>query len=337
MNSLSAYNIPWELIVGSFQDSLSVEEKEQLQHWLAGSPFNQEKYDRLKHVWNNNLDNYPLYQAVDETAAWNALQGRLGNIDLIKEKPKVVNMVSKKLLQIRRRISIAAVFVVTLGLLVWYTASHSNNRVYETAYDEQKNIKLPDGSTVILKSQTRIETDKEYNKTNRTLILTKGEAFFEVKHQELPFIVEMGTSSVKDIGTSFTIQRGADSVRVTVASGKVAFIKNATKETQELSAGMTLASHIPDGRFGKISSVDSSAVNSPNLLYFNNTVLTEVIKTLQKVYNKRIEFSDTGIAQKRFTAHLDGLGFEKGLEIICTSLNLEYNKKDSVYWLKVKK
>src|SRR5258708_1195033 len=106
---------------------------------------------------------------------------------------------------------------------------------------------------MVLKPQTRIQLVRRYNKASRTVILTSGEAFFEISHhEELPFIVDMETASIKDIGTSFTVQKTEDSIKVMVFSGKVAFSKKEAREAMEISAGSSLCFYIREERFGEI-------------------------------------------------------------------------------------
>ena len=59
---------------------------------------------------------------------------------------------------------------------------------------------VPDGSTVVLNKGAKLEYGNNFNK-NRTLELT-GEAYFNVaKNESNPFVINVGTSKVKVLGT----------------------------------------------------------------------------------------------------------------------------------------
>ena len=127
-----------------------------------------------------------------------------------------------------------------MALFFWYRTKHSGN-IYQTGENEQQTVSLPDGSSILLYPDTRIEIPKDYNQSGRVVAFKSGEAFFEVKHDDrIPFIVDMGTTNVKDIGTSFLILKRKDSIKVSVTSGEVAFTNNLNNETRQLSAGMNL-------------------------------------------------------------------------------------------------
>lgn len=177
---------------------------------------------------------------------------------------------------------------------------------------------------------------QNYNKQSRTVNLVKGEGFFTIIHQpETPFIVNMDESSVKDIGTSFTIQRASGKVKVVVSSGKVAFIRNETNESKELSAGMALSYDVVAKRFGEMESVNSPQFDQ-NLLLFDHTPLTDVVDIVQKKYNRKIELADPVIGQKKLKADLHGQTFDRALQVICSSLNLDHTEKNGIIILREK-
>jgi transmembrane sensor len=146
-------------------------------------------------------------------------------------------------------------------------------------------------------------------------------------------MVDMDAVSVKDLGTSFTVQKTKDSIKVTVSGGKVAFINKATGEAREISAGSSLVFYILDHRFGDLKAT-RPAKRSAGSLRFDNAPLSDVIAALQKASGKRIILNDAENAEKKLTVHLDNESFDDCLKIICASLNLEYSEKDGAYILK---
>jgi transmembrane sensor len=331
MDHLSNDNIPWDLVTAGLQRDLTLNENERFQLWLSENPENREKYDQLLQTWNRDLADYAIYNTINEQAAWDDLKSRL-------EKKVQAIVVSGEFANrrpgiMRRWIAVAAILLIVSVGLFRYVNNHINRLVYETGHNEQQKISLRDGSSIIMHPETKIQVANQYNNGNRTIILVSGEAFFEVKHQEqVPFIVNLGDYSVKDIGTSFTIRKTKDSIRVIVNTGRVVFIRNSSQEARELAAGMVLScvarATNPD------ISIDSTAFNQS--LRFENTPLLEVVNLLQLAYGKRIVLGDAGLGQKRLTANLGGESFEHAIEIICGSLSLEYAEKNDVYLLRDK-
>ncbi len=336
MNALPEYEIPWDVIAASLQHQLSAEEAVQLQQWLSASEGNQKKYDQLEQLWDKQLGDFPAYQAADAKNAWEALQQKLAaDLSVGKETPVIAGRFTW-LSGMRRWAAVAAIFIVIAAGTIWYISQDSKTLLYETAANEQRNITLPDGSTIVLKQLSQVIVAQHYNKQSRTVSLVKGEGFFTVIHQPgAPFIVNMDESSVKDIGTSFTIQRTPDKVKVVVSSGKVAFIRNETNESKELSAGMALSFDVAAKSFGEVESA-SPLPSDNNLLYFDHTPLTDVVSIVQKKYNRKMELADPAIGQKKLKADLHGQTFDRVLQVICTSLNLDYTEKNGIIILREK-
>ncbi len=323
--------MPWDLISAALQNNLSHEQNLLFEQWLSATPANQKEFNKLKTIWDKGLDEYPYYQGANVTSGWSDLHEMITEGAIKMEETVIVRPVFKKQI-LMRWVSIAAIFIVILGgIIFWYVAG-ANKILYETAENEEKNIILPDGTTVLLKPQTQIQVDKHYNINNRNVLLNKGEAFFNVQHLKLPFIVNIKKFSVRDIGTGFTLKDTKDSIELIVVSGKVAFTSNRTNETREVSVGMSLSSNITNGNFGEITLLNKE----PNRMHFNNTSLIEVIDVLEKTYHKKIELQNTILDNKRLTAQLDGLTFETALKIICKSLNLTYTENHGEYLLQQK-
>lgn len=321
--------IPWQLIVASFQGRLEAEEKAQLDEWLSLSPANQEKYAQWQQLWRQGLTNYEWYRQANAPAALHSLRERIG-----REEAKIIRPFFGK--RRMRWMAAAAVILLALGAGWWYFTTPAAT-LYETAEKEQKTITLPDGSSVSLQPQTAIRVAGNYNKSERTITLSRGEAFFEVKHQaQLPFIVNLGITSVKDIGTSFTIQKKEDSIKVTVRTGKVAFVKNSTGEQHELSGGMALSFHNREESFGEIAlagpAIDAGGQDST----FRDIPLGDIIANMENKYGKKILLTDSSIGKKKLTIRLAGQSFDDALRTICISLNLTYSEKAGIYVLKNK-
>ncbi|GAC1598749.1 MAG: FecR family protein [Chitinophagaceae bacterium] len=291
MDDLSKYDIPWELITASLLQDLSAEEASQLQQWLSADTANQEKYNRLAQIWHGDLADFSVYQSADETTGWEALQKKSAALSLpaIQSPVVVTGQFTGRMAGMRKWVAVAAVFILTIGVVYWYSGAGNKELVYQTAANEQKNITLPDGSTILLKPLSQVTVAGTYNKQTRKVTLVNGEAFFSVIHQpQLPFIVNAGPSTIRDIGTSFTIRKTGTTIKVAVVTGKVAFTGNKTNESRELSEGMAISYDIPAGRFDEAPVLGIPASDSTTLLHFDSTPLSEVINIVQKVYRRKM-------------------------------------------------
>ncbi|HLO60150.1 MAG TPA: FecR domain-containing protein [Bacteroidales bacterium] len=334
MDKQSKYDIPWELIADFLTGNFSDEQNDQLQQWIAMNNENRATFDRIRELWRNGTGEYLLYKKADENEAWKDLQNKISG-DKNTGETKVIRVDFTPKRKILR--NVLAIASVCIGLLVvlWYFKSHDTADVYITGTDANKKISLADGTVISLHPLTRIEVRHTFNKTDRSVIMKSGEADFDVVHRaDMPFIVQIGEAEIRDIGTRFNIRRETGMIHVAVTDGKVAFVTNRTHEARELEAGSSVSFNEQSNRFGEINSIESSEAFR-NWLDFENTPLTEVVQSIQKVYAKHIEIGDH-IGNRKLTAKLYGMPFDTAIEVICSSLDLEYAVQDSVYVLKAR-
>jgi transmembrane sensor len=94
----------------------------------------------------------------------------------------------------------------------------------ETRLSELRTIQLADGSRVDVGPNTLLQVD--FSDDLRRVDLRRGEALFEVsKDPARPFIVDAGGLLARAVGTRFAVDRREDSIRVTVAEGRVAVVQ----------------------------------------------------------------------------------------------------------------
>jgi transmembrane sensor len=318
-------NLPWELIGSALQGKLAPEEELRFQQWLDQHPDNLAQYEKLQQMWKEGLGDYVYYREADESKAWEVVRQRIGGDRIVQAIPAVPSMAG-------RRWMAAASLVLVVVSGIWYFSRQHTPMLYATA-GEVKKMSLPDGSLLVIEPQTRIRVGSDYNKSDRTVILDSGKAEFAVAHKAgLSFIVDVDVASIKDIGTTFTVQKTKDSIQVTVSVGKIAFIQKATGESREVAAGNSLLFYLRENRFGEIQPTGRGAGS----LRFRDAPLSGVITALQQVYGKKINLADSTIGQKRLTADLNGVTFADAVKIVCTSLNLEYIEESGDILLKSK-
>ena len=127
-------------------------------------------------------------------------------------------------------VAMAACAVLSLGLLFTWnvrpiqhpsapdgiTALH-----FETRHGEQLSRRLADNSVLHLNTDSAVTI--RYGKTERLVMLTAGQADFEVAHEpDRAFRVIAGSAEVVDLGTKFDVRLEHDSTVVTVVEGRVA-------------------------------------------------------------------------------------------------------------------
>lgn len=153
-------------------------------------------------------------------------------------------------------------------------------RIYQTDIGSRATERLPDGTTVELNTNTRMEV--RYTASDRVIALDRGEATFKVAHDpSRPFYVFAGGRVVQALGTVFNVQLGPNNeVEVAVTEGRVQLLRRDTpiavpasvQETESRAAEVLPESVIraaePESviRAGEMLVVDDSASTIKELL-----------------------------------------------------------------------
>jgi len=205
-------------------------------------------------------------------------------------------------------------------------------------------VLLADGSSVVLQPNSRISYPTSFTAhRNREVYLT-GEAFFEVaKNPHRPFLVYADKLITKVLGTSFTVRAVAkEAVEVLVKTGRVSvFTRDDTqrtdKETSLQLKGLVLAPNQQvhfDRTEGHLmrTLVDSPArldmVIQRPVFDFNNTPVSAVFSALTNAYGIEIIYDADVMKNCYLTASLDDEPLFEKLNMICRTLDAQYEQMD---------
>lgn len=180
------------------------------------------------------------------------------------------------------------------------TAGPASLRIDVPVGGEYK-LRLSDGTTVWLNSETSLIYPKEFTGGERQVMLS-GEAYFDVERDEqLPFIVTVGDTRIKVLGTRFNVAAYQDkrTVTATLLSGavEVATPHSSVQLTPGLQAVVTKnVSEIT------VSSVDTSIYSSwvEGVFKFDKMALNDIAARLSRWYDVEFVF-EGGTGMERFT------------------------------------
>ena len=143
---------------------------------------------------------------------------------------------------------------------------------------EVRTFRLADGSRMMLDAQSAVSialTDDQ-----REVRLLRGRAWFDVAHEPRPFVVEVGSMRVRDIGTAFETGLRGDGGDVSVTQGLVELtIPHGRAIT--LAAGQS-ARFTSDGPVRLVQSPGSLAAWRGGQLQFVDMPLAEVLADLSR-------------------------------------------------------
>lgn len=203
-----------------------------------------------------------------------------------------------------------------------------------------KKVILEDGSTVWLNPNSKIVYPRKFLATSRELHM-HGEAFFEVKPDvKRPFIIYSDNMITRVWGTSFLV-RSVDGAPegVSVVTGKV----SVRLQKQEGNSEIML---MPDQKVtflkaGNVLKKEGEAKKSTiriwqkTTLSFDNIVLRDVIKTLNKKFGVNISTTNESLLNYSLTADFTDQSLPAILEMLEKSLNLKYEINENQIILKL--
>ena len=172
---------------------LSLHETKQLQQWLTRSDFHRSYLEKLARNWDAMAilqELAPLYPLKQQHHWLQQITTRLRG--WLPQWPTQNSPV------------FASLAMVALAAVLWTFGSGSPDH-YQTAVGQQASYQLPDGTQVVLNTNTALKI--EYTPEQRVIRLQQGEAHFTVaKNPQRPFVVYAGDGMVWAVGTAFNVR-----------------------------------------------------------------------------------------------------------------------------------
>ncbi len=307
MKMIPQEHIPHNLFAKFFAGEINENEQKELDAFITKHPDNEQ-------IFNDD------HQFEDQTEK--ALASVITNLSMENHQIKQKN---NRFVILKAVASIVLVFSVGyLAYLLFlkddskYMTLNSNNEIIET--------KLPDGSTVWLNKNSKLEYPDKFDRIRRVKL--SGEAYFDVTHNpEKPFIVETGTAETKVLGTEFNLNapEGSDKIELILTKGKVKFTDHKSGKSEILNTNEQIIFDTKTKTMLKTPCNNMNALGwKTGLLNFDQMTLEEIVPILEKVYNQPIQLEEK-VKDKVFHQTLT---FEKKplseiLNILRFSLNVQ--------------
>lgn len=169
---------------------------------------------------------------------------------------------------------------------------------------EHRLITLPDGSTVLLNGESKIDFPVVFN-TSREVTLT-GEAFFDIKHDSTkPFIIHAAGTKTTVLGTAFNIRAfpKETSVTVTVKRGKVQ-VENTHAEREVITANQQLSVNLYTDEVvqQQVETKDVAEWTKEEDLILDNIYLEDAVKIIEDQFDVTVQFDNSKMKLCRFTS-----------------------------------
>lgn len=244
--------------------------------------------------------------------------------------------------------SVAAVAIVLLGLITvtayWQGSrqiqSNFSDIVVEAPLGSKTKLTLPDGSTVWLNAGSKMVYSQGFGVSDRRLAF-QGEGYFEVeKNDEMPFLVQTHDVNVTVVGTKFNFRNYPEDEEAVVEllEGKVA-LENQLKEesVRYLSPNEKMVLHKATGKMDITSAkVKEATLWTENILLFDEDLLPDIVRELERSYHVQIEIENEDLKQTRFYGQFNQLEqtIYDVLDMLSETGKLKYHEEGKVIYLK---
>jgi transmembrane sensor len=308
--------------------NVSTEDKREFLAWLKRSPVHLDQYLRIERTWSDLAHADPQSRididalvAADRTniVEFADASGRVSNRCESPDGSALIGNVRagrSAEAGAGRRARIYAVALAATLACVAVTAFWLHGQLahrYNTGVGDQRTVRLEDGSTVVLNTDTRIVADMGEN--FREVRLIRGEALFDVAKDRLrPFRVISDQAIAQAVGTSFVVRRKAQQTEVTVIEGQVAVIPTApvgeTHVTQQegpvqVSAGTR--AQVVDRHITTAAIENPSAVTAwrTGRLIFDGESLADVVAEFNRYNQVQLVLTDSRLSSELISGVFD--------------------------------
>ncbi len=326
----------WDLIAKYFAGEYTQQECDNLFIWRDKNRENQLLFNQVK----KDIELINLSKSMNKVnieSAWDKVKNRIQEDD--QKLPVYHEKSTNFTLTTAFKYAAAILVIVGIGFIstrVYQKMSGEKiTHEYASLAEQGKEIILPDGSKVVLNTNSKVSYPKIFTSNERKVKL-EGEAYFDVtKNTEKPFIIEAEDAEVRVLGTSFNVNATipGSKIEVFVETGLVQLSRKNRQDEKIL---------INPGDVGILSSNQLIKEKNRNEnimawktkeIVFREDNLKEVIQVLNNVYNTNIECNNREILDLKYTSTFRDQEIDSILNVICLTFNLKTEKEDHKIYL----
>lgn len=290
-----------ELITNYLSGGLGTEELTELEDWLKASPENQKYFRQIREVWFSTIGANEETR-YDKEAAF---QRFLSKTQVAAEK----KVIKKHPLHKYMYAAAAIALLCLISFASYWSGSEQVKKqfaemVIEAPLGSKTKLYLPDGTLVWLNAGSKITYSQGFGVAERKLQLA-GEGYFEVtKNEQIPFEIKTKELELRVLGTKFNFRNYPEDEEISVdlLEGKVS-LKNSLKNNSlcYLEPDQKAILNKRNGEL-QISSVEAEYASewTNGFLFFDEDLLPDIAKELERSYNVKITLEDSLLATFRF-------------------------------------
>jgi transmembrane sensor len=334
MKDLEPDERKWYLAARKLTDTLTQTEEIEWQSLIADDQFRKEFEFVSTHF--NNLQQLP-YSQINKEKDWSVILEQIRS-----QQPYQRRFPFSPLL----RYAAAIAFFLLTSFLIWKFATSGADQsaliTVEAPIGARTSVRLPDGSVVWLNAASKISFRKDFGSNNRDVTLS-GEAFFDVKKDNVTFSVNTPAYNITVLGTAFnvraydedatsttTLLRGSLKVNYVNAAGKA---QNFLLEPNEKFVLYKTDQQKP--AIEKDIDAMGEAEWKDGWLTARGESLSELSKKIERLYNVKFKFEDDTLKSYRYTGRIQQLSLEQVLKALELTSPVAFSIQENTVTLRI--
>lgn len=325
----------WLLLVKYLNNECSDSERLTFESWLDGFDRNglpnRELFDKVRRDLSI-LDSERSTFHSNPEEVWLSIEN---HIDADKSAGKIRFYQSRLI-----KYAAAILLLITVSAVLLYHSGQFSSEgkisLYTSSSDKEGSFQeLSDGSKVWLARNSTLGYS-EFSSQKIRLTSLEGEAYFEIERDEdKPFVIKIGPTTVKVLGTAFNIKHTKDQKEtvVSVTNGRVLFTDN-NNQSVELIKGEEGVFHPENNTIIKNSISNINFLSwKTGIIIFQDFNLTTVCEFLSNHFDTKVEFTSNISDQVKLNVSFDNQSIEEILTIISETLDLKVDETESGFLL----
>ena len=314
------------LLVKYLAGEADKEQIRRVEDWKDQSAENLQLFKEYEKLWQNTKA-FQQVNGIDLDAEWEVQKENI--LESADKQKSAGSKEQQSILFIAVRVAAAAVLILGLIFGIRFLPGMSYKKI--ATQESHAEIILPDSTVITLNAWSEIKYPRKFKKKNREVSF-KGEAFFEVKPDKTrPFRIKTSELNIEVLGTSFNVNSygKANEKEIVVTTGKVAvnLLEDESKKIILQAGDKGAFQKDSETLVKKLNNDINYAAWKTRKLVFINESFGEIIKTIEKVYFKKMVVTNHALLDCRITATFDQLSYEAVLSILESTLDLRTEKK----------
>ncbi|ANF50313.1 hypothetical protein A0O34_07195 [Chryseobacterium glaciei] len=241
----------------------------------------------------------------------------------------------KKLRRVRIYSTVAATIILAIVGLIGY-----NNFFKPDVYiagSQNSEIKLSDGTVVILSQGGKLTVEKSFPADTRDVFLEGNAVFHVAKSKKHPFIVHGKGYETKVLGTVFKVSQTGTTFNVDLFEGKVlVYRKGHSKEPFVLKPQQTFSNLGIPQVASVTQTVDNNSASTKAksaAFIFDKCPISDAVKVIEKTYGITVHYPDD-LENAKLTLSLPNATAQAFIQSLAIQFNLNIKQQnDSIFEL----